>query len=464
MRGVNAPQIRVPALRARRDSSGEAPPQAAMLAWYTNRASYLLAIGRPAAQVALYHPANSMWLGDEEADRGTTKLGKQLLEHQIDFDYFDEQSLSSVAALENGGFRNLSGQVYRAVIVPVFHRDLARRRWNRLHAMAAAGGKVIFVGDAPPLVVDRTFLDAKEKPDLSFATLLEPAGDITARVIAALPKPDVALDSPCPRSSTPPHLARRRPVLLLQRERPTAIAHRLGRRPRTGASLGRGHRRDSSDDRRHRRRGLPAPDADARMVPDSYAIGMDQLMDTEQGHGMNHDPKNLDVKVKVGWVKGLNRLYFLYEAYDNYWDFAAARPAQRHLRSRRGRRSLRRAADRYLPPRRLDPRSRRPRSNSTPRQPPDAHFAMHGVHAQNYHIFTPPGDKDWAMAWGCAQYIKDLPYANAAYDYNFKPGESGQAHARVLDHALRLRRLRRAAARRRIACSRKTSSSACPGP
>jgi hypothetical protein len=30
------------------------------------------------------------------------------------------------------------------------------------------------------------------------------------------------------------------------------------------------------------------------------------------------------------------------------------------------------------------------------------------------------------MAWGCAQYTKELPYANAAYDYNFKPGESGK--------------------------------------
>jgi hypothetical protein len=56
----------------------------------------------------------------------------------------------------------------------------------------------------------------------------------------------------------------------------------------------------------------------------------------------------------------------------------------------------------------------------------DAHFAAHGVHAQNYHIFTPPGDKDWAMAWGCAQYTKALPYANAAYDYHVKPGEAGK--------------------------------------
>src|SRR5664280_1417423 len=30
------------------------------------------------------------------------------------------------------------------------------------------------------------------------------------------------------------------------------------------------------------------------------------------------------------------------------------------------------------------------------------------------------------MAWGCAQYIKELPYANAAYNYNFKPGEPGK--------------------------------------
>jgi len=39
----------------------------------------------------------------------------------------------------------------------------------------------------------------KEKPDLSFATLIEPSGDITAAVMAALPKPDVKLDSEFPR-------------------------------------------------------------------------------------------------------------------------------------------------------------------------------------------------------------------------------------------------------------------------
>jgi hypothetical protein len=39
-------------------------------------------------------------------------------------------------------------------------------------------------------------MDAKETPDLSFATLVESSGDITPAVLAALPKPDVKLDSP----------------------------------------------------------------------------------------------------------------------------------------------------------------------------------------------------------------------------------------------------------------------------
>jgi hypothetical protein len=203
VRGVNAMQIRIPVLRG--GGGGNAagppppvPPQAPMLAWYANRAGYLMAIGRPAAQVGLYHPANSMWMGDEEADRSATKLGWQLFEHQVDWDYFDEQSLSSVATIENGGFKNLSGQVYKAIVVPST-TVITRTGLQRFQAFAKAGGKVIFVGTTPGLVVDKTFLSAKDAPDLSFATLGEPSGDITPRVLAALPKPDVTLDAEFPR-------------------------------------------------------------------------------------------------------------------------------------------------------------------------------------------------------------------------------------------------------------------------
>jgi hypothetical protein len=200
VRGVNALQIRVPVIGGggRAAASGPAPPQAAMLAWYTNRAGYLMAIGRSAAQVGLYHPVSSLWMGDEEADRSMTKLGWQLFEHQVDWDYFDEQSLSSVASIENGGFRNLSGQVYKAIVVPST-TVISRTGLERFRAFVKAGGTLIFVGKTPKLVVDRTFLDAKDAPDLSFATLVEPAGDITPRVLAALPQPDVKLDSEFPR-------------------------------------------------------------------------------------------------------------------------------------------------------------------------------------------------------------------------------------------------------------------------
>jgi hypothetical protein len=137
-------------------------------------------------------------MGDTDADRSTTKLGWQLYEHQVEWDYFDEQSLSSVATIADGGFKDLSGQVFRALVFPSM-TVITRTGLERLQAFVKAGGKAIFVGKTPGLIVDKTFLSAKDVPDLSFATLIEPSGDITARVLAALPKPDVKLDADFPR-------------------------------------------------------------------------------------------------------------------------------------------------------------------------------------------------------------------------------------------------------------------------
>ncbi len=159
---------------------------------------------------------------------------------------------------------------------------------------------------------------------------------------------------------------------------------------------------------------IPRIDArtdDWAMVPESYSIGIDQLKDTVHQRAL--DRKDLEVKVKVGWVKGLNRLYFLYEASDNYWDF-------RHPDLHNdifevvvdGDLSGGPFIKQMHPVKSYDPE--------------EAHFTFHGVHAQNYHIFTPAEGKDWAMVWGCQPWIKQLPYANAAYDYRFQHGESGK--------------------------------------
>jgi hypothetical protein len=165
------------------------------------------------------------------------------------------------------------------------------------------------------------------------------------------------------------------------------------------------------------------------IVPDDYAIGIDQLVDTEGGHGAKFDRKDLDVKVKVGWVKGMNRLYFLYEAYDNYWDFTRTDLHNDIFEVVvDGDMSGGPLIDQYhrdiWTPEAVGAARAAIDTRVTRAQ---AEWSFHGAHAQNYHIFTPPADgKDWAMAWGCASWTKELPWANAAYRYNFKPGESGK--------------------------------------
>ncbi len=148
------------------------------------------------------------------------------------------------------------------------------------------------------------------------------------------------------------------------------------------------------------------------IVPESYNIGIDDLWD-DSGKQPKANPKNLDVNVKVGWVKGLNRLYFLYEAYDDYWDFSESGLHNDTFEvvvdaDQSGGPFI----DRFHPNKNLDPM--------------EAYYSYHGVHAQNYHIFTPAKDKEWTMVWGSQPWIKDLPYANAAYQYDFKPGENGK--------------------------------------
>lgn len=153
--------------------------------------------------------------------------------------------------------------------------------------------------------------------------------------------------------------------------------------------------------------GIDGKTDDWNIVPDSYAIGSDQLMDTVQGKGANLDPNDLKVKVRVGWVKGMNRLYFLYEADDNYWNMYPRRGDIFEVVVDGDLSGGQFIANPQL-------------SNS------DAHFNFEGVHAQNYHIYTPPGEgRDWTMVWGCQPWIADLPYSNHAYSYNFKEGESG---------------------------------------
>ncbi len=160
---------------------------------------------------------------------------------------------------------------------------------------------------------------------------------------------------------------------------------------------------------------IPRVDGDTNdwnIVPDSYVIGSDQLVDDNGKHQWS-DPSTPRIRVRFGWVKGLNRLYCLYEADDDYWDFS-----QPGLHND----TFELVVDGDLSGGPLI-------EHFLPAKPVlgewETYLTLQGAHAQNYHIFTPSEGKDWCMVWGPEQWAKALPYANAAQKFNFKPGQSG---------------------------------------
>jgi len=166
------------------------------LAAFTNRASYLLGEGKPAAQIGVYIPSSSFWFGDTKANDDFKNIVHQLLQHQRDLDYVDEGALSWDLKRQGGEFINHSGQVYRAIIVPPVD-CISKTALDNLRAFAHDGGKVIFLGHAPTLVMDKNLLSATGPADISW-TMLEPTAEITPKVLAALPAPDFALTQASP--------------------------------------------------------------------------------------------------------------------------------------------------------------------------------------------------------------------------------------------------------------------------
>ena len=164
------------------------------------------------------------------------------------------------------------------------------------------------------------------------------------------------------------------------------------------------------------RNAIPRIDGDFSdwdIVPESYSIGIDRMRE-DNGYYSSPDPSNLDVRMKVGWVEGENRLYFMYEARDNFWDFETLGLRGDVLEvvvdgDRSGGPHIARF---------------RPEGEKTSEM--ESYFTFQNVHAQNYHIMTPPArGESWTMVWGPQQWLKDFPWANQAYDYSFSHGEGG---------------------------------------
>jgi hypothetical protein len=151
--------------------------------------TWVLSQGKPMAQVGVYVPTMSIWMGDTRGNATMLEVAAELLANQRDFDFVDEQSLSKMMKLDNGAFTNDSGQTYRAIVIPGAS-VISKASLDRLQAFAKGGGKVIVLGGDPSLVVDKSFLDAKPAGDFSFA--------IHDKLIESLPPADVSLTPAAP--------------------------------------------------------------------------------------------------------------------------------------------------------------------------------------------------------------------------------------------------------------------------
>ena len=210
---------------------------------YVGRLSYLLRLGRPSAQVAVFYPGSSLWVESDPAIAESFHAVTDLLqEAQIDFDYIDEDTLAGCqiadcglqiarpgdavvgAGSEAGGARGagdsgfgrgegspdahvaadgalrVGEQTYRVVIVP---RTLALP-WavvERLREMHDAGGVVLAVDALPWLCPDAgrqpAFADALDalfaggSPRARFLSPQERHG--LPAVVRALIQPDLSL-------------------------------------------------------------------------------------------------------------------------------------------------------------------------------------------------------------------------------------------------------------------------------
>ncbi len=204
--------------RARRSSYMDDPAYPALLE-YVQRMSYLMSMGRPAASVALYLPSSSMWMGDAAADTAFVSTERLLSERQIDFDIVNDDTLAKDLIAGHGTLETASGNNYRTVILPNTSL-LSQAALDRLHAFAAGGGHVLFLGCTPSLIPGRTILDARAATaaDFSWASVVSgelqatptppaqpPASPPAAQVVpdaiaqavhAAAPSRDVVLDTP----------------------------------------------------------------------------------------------------------------------------------------------------------------------------------------------------------------------------------------------------------------------------
>jgi hypothetical protein len=135
---------------------------------YIRRLTYVMAMGRPGAEVAVYLPSSSLWLGDAASDVAFVSTERMLAERQIDFDIIGLDALATDLKAGPGVLETMSGNKYRVVILPSL-AVISQTELDRLRAFEKGGGKALFLGRTPALISRKTIMDARASTPADFA-------------------------------------------------------------------------------------------------------------------------------------------------------------------------------------------------------------------------------------------------------------------------------------------------------
>ena len=152
---------------------------------YTNRATYLMALGEPGARVGVYYPTATFWLNDQSVNPDLLAIAQLLLKHQRDFDWLDDDAFKEALRVSGGTLVNQSGQRYETLVIPSAD-VLSEQAFEMISDFQRTGGKVLFWGRKPTMLVGRSFLEPKPIPDTP-DWLEEPSVSWTATVSGAMP-------------------------------------------------------------------------------------------------------------------------------------------------------------------------------------------------------------------------------------------------------------------------------------
>ncbi len=190
-RGINFFEFMFWMAGSERENWMSAPGMADLNA-YTNRTTYLMSQGVPGARIAMYYPTSTMWLDNNEVFTHLTSLTQHLLQHQYDFDYINDDAFSEALSVESGYLKNKSGQKYYTLIIPSAD-VLSANAWNKIEAFARSGGKVLFWGKKPDMLVGKSFIAPDPFPADFIQYQREPAANWSSIVAEAMPEPEIKL-------------------------------------------------------------------------------------------------------------------------------------------------------------------------------------------------------------------------------------------------------------------------------